>query len=353
MGTSLVTGATGLIGTHLVRALSDRGDSLRLLLRRTSDAGHLSDLDFERHTGDVTDRRAVRRAIEGVDRVFHLAGQTTMRSEASEEVFATNVGGARVVAEEALEAGVGRVIHTSSAVAIGPAEPGGRADERNHFDAFAAASIPYVLSKHESEGEMLRVAAHGLEVVIVNPTFVVGPGPRGGSSMELIKRLLSRQIPAYVDGGINVSDARDVAAGHLLADEKGEPGERYILGGRNFTVKRLFADVARISGVPAPPLRLPQPLALGLAASAERIDLGLPISPDETRSAAMWWTYSAAKAKRELGYSPRPHEETLSDAIAWQAEQLANGEGLDSPPPAVRLASVVGGAIRLAGRLLP
>lgn len=351
MGISLVTGATGLIGTHLVRALSNRGDDLRLLLRRSSDTTHLGEIEFERVTGDVTDRRAVRRAVEGVDRVFHLAGRTTMRADASDEVFKTNVGGARMVAEEALEAGVGRVIHTSSAVAIGPARPDERADERNHFDAFAAASIPYVLSKHESEGEMLRVAAHGLEVVIVNPTFTLGPGPRGGSSMDLIRRLLCRQIPAYVDGGINISDARDVAAGHLLADERGEPGERYILAGRNFTVKRLFADIARIADVPAPPLRLPQPLALGLAASAERVDLGLSISTDETRSAAMWWTYTAAKAKRELGYAPRSHEETLADAVNWQADQLSGRSS--SPPPAVRLAAVAGRTLKLAGRLVP
>ena len=158
-------------------------------------------------------------------------------------------------------------------------------------------------SKHEAESEVMRAAARGLDAVIVNPTFVLGPDDRGASSMGLLKRFLLRRIPAYVDGGLNIVDVRDVAAGHLLADAKGERGERYILGGRNFTLQRLFADLSRISGVAAPPLKVPAQLAEAGAAISETLGLPLGLAVDETRSAALWWTYSSAKAKRELGFS--------------------------------------------------
>lgn len=351
MGATVVTGGTGFIGSHLVRALRARGDDLRLLIRSASSADHLAGIDFERVNGDVTDRRAVRRALEGAETVFHVAGVTSMRRGQAPRLISTNVEGTRIVCEEALTAGVGRVVHCSSAAALGPSQPGDRADESQTFPA-AARGIPYVHSKHEAESEALRVAAHGLEVVIVNPTFVLGPDDPTGTSMGLVKRFLLRQIPVYVNGGINISDVRDVVRGHLLAERKGVAGERYILAGRNFTLQRLFADLARISGVPAPQLKLPAPLALGAAETVERLGLAIPISADEARSAALWWTYSPAKAKRELGYEPRPHEETLSDAIEWQAAELGERLG-GSPGVAEQALAAASRAARIAGKLVP
>ncbi len=348
---TLLTGGTGYIGSHLLRALTERGDRLRVLIRTGNPAEHLARVDFERVNGDVTDRRAVRRAVEGVDRVFHVAGVTSMRRGAAERVAAVNVGGTRIVCEEALAAGVERLVHTSSAAALGPAPENGRADETQPFPA-SARGIPYVHTKHEAEGEALRVAAHGLDVVIVNPTFVLGPEAPSVTSMGLVKRFLLREVPVYVNGGINVSDVRDVAAGHLLADELGRSGERYLLAGRNFTLQRLFADLSRLSGVPAPPLKLPAGIAAGAAGAVERLGLPLPISADEARSAAMWWTYSGAKAKRELGYSPRPHEETLSDAVNWQMHELGSRVG-GNPGVADQAFAAAGTAVRLAGRLVP
>ena len=174
MPKTLLTGGSGFIGSHLARALARRGDELRLLARRTAQLDHLEDLDFERVTGDVTDRRAVRRAMDGAERVFHVAGTTSMRPGSAERVFAVNVDGTRLVMEEALRAGVERVVHTSSAGALGPATPGGTADENQTFTA-GRLGIPYINSKHEAELEAFRLAAHGLDVVIVNPTFVFGP----------------------------------------------------------------------------------------------------------------------------------------------------------------------------------
>jgi dihydroflavonol-4-reductase len=346
---TLVTGGTGFLGSHVVRALAERGDQLRLLLRRGSALDHLSELELERAGGDVTDRRAVRRAMEGVDRVFHLAGTTSMRPGSRDAVFELNVKGTRLVMEEALAAGVERVVHTSSVAAIGPARARGTADESQPFTA-GHLGIAYANSKHEAEVEALRVAAHGLPLVIVNPSFVLGPDDPKGTSMALVRRFLLGRIPVYVDGGLNIVDVRDVARGHLLADEKGEVGERYILAGRNFTLDRLFADFARLSGREQLPVKLPgRPTAFAVRAMS-RAGLPLPVSPDEVRSATLWWTYRNTKARRQLGFEARPHEETLEDAVRWQMEQLGERVKTSRGPQEAALA-VLGPLLRLGGRV--
>ena len=351
MPTTTITGATGFIGSHLARGLARRGDDLRLLIRTDADVSLLEGIDYERVGGDVTDRRAVRRAVDGAARVFHVAGMTSMRSSDAGRVFDVNLGGTKIVAEEALAAGVERLVHTSSVAAIGPAPAGGRGDEGQAFTS-GGLGIAYMNSKHEAEAEVLRAAARGLDAVIVNPTFVLGPGARGSGSMGLLRRFLTRRIPAYVDGGLNVVDVRDVADGHLLADAKGATGERYILGGRNFTLQRLFADLQRISGVPAPPLKLPAQLATTGAMVSEQLGLPLGLSVDETRSAALWWTYSSAKAKRELGFAARPHEETLEAALAAMSDILGGRIGGD-PGRADAALGLAGRMMRLTGRLTP
>ncbi len=349
MAKTLVTGGSGFLGSHLVRALAARGDELRLLVRRSSQLDHLDDVEYERSVGDITDRRAVRRAVKGADRVFHVAGTTSMRSRDRDRVFDVNVGGTKTVLEEALRAGVERVVHTSTVGAIGPAKPGGAADERQAFTA-GGLGITYINSKHEAEMEALRLGAHGLPVVIVNPAFVLGPDDPHGTSNTLVRRFLLRHIPAYVDGGLNVVDVRDVAEGHLLADRKGKVGERYILGARNFTLARLFADLSRISGVEPPTLRLPGRLVLVWVEAAERAGLPTPTSVDELRSGMQWWTYRNAKARKELGFAPRPHEETLEDAVRWQLDHL--GATDDGERPSDLAMRLLGRAARLGGRLL-
>ncbi len=319
--TTLLTGASGFIGSHVASALAARGDELRVFARRSANLSPLEGIAYERATGDITDRRAVRRALDGVDRVFHVAGRTSLRPRDREAVFAANVRGARTMFEAAREAGVERFVHTSTVAAIGAAKPGGTIDEEGSFE-IGHLGISYANSKHEAELEGFRQAAHGLPLVIVNPTFTLGPEDPTGTSMSLVRRFLLGQIPAYVDGALNIVDVRDVAAGHLLADERGELGERYILGGRNFTFDRLFADLSRLSGVEPPPLKLPGRLALTGLEAAERLGLPVPVRGEEVRSAALWWTYRSAKAKRELGFAPRPHEETLEEAVRWQQDQL-------------------------------
>jgi dihydroflavonol-4-reductase len=317
--TTLVTGATGLVGSHVTRLLVARGDAVRVLVRERSPLDELAGLDVELAHGDVLDRRSVRRGMGGVQRVFHIAGMTSLRASA-DRVFAVNVGGTRIVLEEALRAGVARVVHTSSVAAVGPAPRGSTADEDQLFRA-GRYGLPYVNAKHEAELEAMRLAAHGLPVVVVNPAHVFGAGDRHGSSTELVRRFLRGQIPAYVDGALNVVDAEDVARGHLLADERGEVGERYILGNRNFTLDRLFADLARLSGVAPPALKLPLAAALALARAAELAPGRPAVTTIEVRASSLWWAFRSTKAKRELGWRPAHHEDTLQTTIDWYRER--------------------------------
>jgi dihydroflavonol-4-reductase len=347
---TLLTGATGLIGSHVARLLVERGDELRATVREGSNVEELERLGVASVRADLLDRRAVRRALQGAGRLFHVAGTANL-SMPRERTFAINVGSTRIVLEEALRAGVSRVVFTSSAAAIGPAPAGSTADETQVFDAGRYA-IPYVDSKHEAEVEALRLVARGLPIVIVNPTCVMGAGDTGRSSTAFVRRFLRRQIPAYVDGTLNIVGVQDVARGHLLADERGTVGERYIFGNRNFTLDRLFADLGRLSGVEPPAIKLPASAALALAGAAERVP-GLPIalpSAVEVRAGSLNWAFRNTKAKRELGWWTSPHEDCLEETIAWY--RWRDGEEIAHPgarqPLALRLA---GSAIRRAGRL--
>jgi dihydroflavonol-4-reductase len=333
-----VTGATGFLGSHVVPLLVDRGDEVRAFVRPTSDLHALEGLALTRVVGDVCDRRTVRRAMRGVDRVFHVAGTTNLRLP-REAAFALNVEGTRVVLEEALRAGVERVVYTSSVAAIGPARQGSVATEAGVWDA-ARYRIPYVDSKRQAELVALGLVERGLPAVIVNPAHVLGAGDRGRSSTVLVRRFLRRQIPAYVEGTLNIVGVQDVAHGHLLADERGVPGQRYILGNRNFTLDRLFNDLARLSGVEPPSVKLPVHVALAMARAGQPLGgLGMP-SPAEIRAASLHWAFSSAKAKRELGWRTSPHEDCLEETIAWYRER--EGERLSPPgsrqPVALRVA---------------
>ncbi len=312
MPKTLLTGGTGLIGSRVARRLLERGDDLRLALEPGVDP---PDLDAERVTCDVRERRAVRRALKGIERVFHCAGVTSLRPADAERLFDANVGGAKVVMEECLRAGVERVVMCSSAAALGPAPRGKTADETQLFTA-GHLGIPYVNSVHEAEVEAMRLAAKGLPLVCVNPAVALGAGDANLTSTRVVRNFLLGRVPVYVDGAVCVVDADDAAAGHLLADEQGAVGERYILGGRNFTWDRLFADLGRLSGI-EPPVKVPPPLAGATATLLGRTAL----NPVEVRAASHWWTYRSTKARRELGWRTRPHEETLEATVQWHLER--------------------------------
>jgi dihydroflavonol-4-reductase len=354
VATVLVTGATGFIGSHLTRALVERGDDVRAVVRASSRPGALEALPVRIVTADVTDRRSMRRVLRGVERVFHVAGTTRLRMP-PDELLRLNAGGTRIVLEAALAEGVQRAVHVSSVAAIGPAAPRATADERQVRPA--ALGIPYADSKLAAEVEALRVAARGLDLVIACPAHVMGYGDERRSSTDVVRRFLLGRVPAYVDGAINVVDVEDVAAGLVLCDERGATGERYILGNRNYTWERLFSELSRLSGVDPPPVKLPLPVALAAAEAAVRLPGPTPFTPAEIRAASHWWTYRSTRARRELGWTTRPHEDTVEATVAFWQERLGDRLRRASRPRrlgwrlaglAVRAAEEVGDRVRPA-----
>ncbi|MEA2426645.1 MAG: hypothetical protein QOF37_273 [Thermoleophilaceae bacterium] len=352
MGKTLVTGGNGFVGSAVVRLLAKRGDDLRLTRRRRSKWENLDGIDVETVDCDVLDRMAVRRALKGVDKVFHIAGVVSMRPAETERMYDVNVRGTRTVLEEALRAGVERAVLTSSVASIGPAKPGGTTDERQVFTA-GHLGIPYVNSKHEAEVEAFRIAARGLPLVVVNPAWAFGRGDVYARTTSIVRRFLLRRIPAYVPGALNVVDVEDVARGHLLAEQRGAVGERYILGNRNYTFDRLFADLARFSGVEPPALRLPAGAALRLAQAVDAASMRrVPITVQEVRIGSQWWTYRNTKAKRDLAWQPSPHEDTIEATVQWYLEREGDrmSRGPRSQPVTYKAAGV---ALSAARRLWP
>ena len=335
-----MTGGTGFIGSHLVRALLARGDDVRVTVRAASRDEALAGLEVERVTADLGDRAALRRAARGIERAFHVAGTTNLRM-APDQLTRINVDGTRNVLEACLAAGVERAVHVSSVAAIGPARRGGALDERHVRPG--PLGLPYPDSKHAAEVEAHRVAARGLDVVVACPAHVLGAGDVRRSSTEVVRRFLLRRIPAYVDGAICIVDVKDVAAGLLLCDERGKRDERYILGTRNYTWQRLFAELQQLSGIEGPPMRLPVPVALALAEAAVRTPGPTPLTPAEVRAAAHWWTYRSAKARRELGWKARPHEDTVEATVRFHRERLGDRLSGTRQPLPLR---VVGWAVR-------
>src|SRR5688500_2374995 len=350
MSKTLVTGGAGFIGSHVTRALAERGDDLRLTVRESTKKENLAGIEHDEVKCDLLDRRQVRRALRDVDRVFHCAGMTSLRAADAERLFEINVIATRNLLEECLRAGVERVVYTSSVAAIGPAPPGGRADESQLFTA-GRLGMPYVNSKHEAEVEGLRLAAQGLPLVCVNPCVVFGEGDVYGGSTSIVRRFMLGRIPAYVDGGLNIVDVVDVARGHLLADERGSTGERYILGNRNYTLDRLFADLGRVSGVEPPALKLPPALGLRLAQALEAAPGRAPITVDEVKAVGQWWTYRTTKAKREPGWSTSPAEDTLEATVNWYIESEGDRfkRSRRSQPIQYKLAAAMLGVIRRPG----
>jgi dihydroflavonol-4-reductase len=346
MARTLVTGATGFIGSHVAQLLVARGDEVCVTVRPDARVAMIAALDVQHIRANILDRRSIRRALKGVERVFHLAGTTNLNASRA-QVFSTVVEGTRIVLEEALRADVERVVYTSSVAAIGPARAGETADESTVWDAGRFA-IPYLDAKHEAEVIAMRLVARGLPLVIVNPGHVLGAGDPGRSSTVIVRRFLRRRIPAYVDGTLNIVGVDDVARGHVLADQRCVIGERYILGNRNFTMDRLFADLGRLSGVQPPAIKLPAIAALALARTGRQVGLsGLP-TPTEIRAASLHWRFSNRKARRDLGWRTSPHEDCLEETIAFYRD--LDGDRLAPPgarqPLALRLA---GSAMRRSG----
>ena len=317
----LLTGATGFIGGHVARLLAAQGASVRVLVRPASDRRTLEGLDAEIVEGDLADRASLDKAVAGCDQVFHVAADYRLWVPDPRELYHSNVGGTRNLLAAAAEAGVGRVVYTSTVGTIGIPGDGRSGDEASPVNAEDMVG-DYKRSKFEAEQVALEFAAQGLPVVVVNPTAPVGerdwkPTPTG----KIIVDFLRGAMPAYLDTGLNLVDARDVARGHLLAAERGRSGERYLLGARNMTLQEILQTLAELTGRRASRIRLPYSLAwliAALEAPISRLTGREPRAPLEgVRMARKKMFVSCAKAERELGFQPGSVEEALRRAVEW------------------------------------
>lgn len=308
---TLVTGATGFLGRHLLSLLVGRGEPVRALVRNPADAEELRRLGVEVALGDALEAEVGRSACDGCGLVYHLAGRVSHRRRDGALLRAANVESVRTVLA-ALEPGA-RLVHVSSVAAIGPAPgPEHAVDERHAFPPYAAG-YPYAASKRAGEQLVLAAAGRGTDAVVANPGFLLGPGDVHRVSTWHVESYLAGRLRFTAPGGLSNVDARDVAAGLVALAERGRAGERYILTSRdgNLAHGAFFRRLAEVTGVRHRMVALPRGLAL-LAA-------GVPVSPvhrDEVEAACNWWFYDPAKAERELGFATRPLDETLAETAA-------------------------------------
>lgn len=322
---ALVTGATGFVGANVARELLERGRSVRALVRESSDRGNVAGLDIELATGDLRDFASLRAAVKGCDEVYHVAAEYSFWSPDREEVFASNVSGTKNVMEACLAEGVGRVVYTSTVGTIGlggSEKPEVPRDENSPpaKDQFTGA---YKRSKLEAEEAALAYVAKGLSLVVVNPSAPVGPWDRKPTPTgAIIVDFMCGRMPAFLDTGLNIVHVRDVAAGHVLAAEKGKIGERYILGNANMSLDAILKTVARLSNRKAPRVKIPYGFAYlaGLASTviADKVTHKPPaVALEAVKMARFHMYFSAAKAVRELGLPQTPPDKAFADALSW------------------------------------
>lgn len=316
----LVTGATGFVGAAVSRKLLEAGRRVRVLIRGGGDRTNLDVPAIDIITGDLTDADSLRHAVRGCEGVFHVAADYRLWVRDPAAMFAANVEGTRMLMRAALDAGVARVVYTSSVATLG-IRAGEVSDEETPV-SFADMIGPYKQSKFLAEGEVRRmVAEDGLPAVIVNPSTPVGPGDvKPTPTGRMIVEAATGRMPAFVDTGLNVVHVDDVAVGHILAFERGTLGERYILGGDDMTLAAILAEIAALSGRKPPRIKLPHGAVMPLAYAAEawcRLAGGEPFATvDGVKMARKRMFFSSTKAQAALGYRARPARDALADAIA-------------------------------------
>jgi len=319
---TLVTGGTGFVGANVVRALLKRGVEVRALVRPRSDTRNLDSLEVELVAGDLRDRGSLEAALDGCDIVYHVGAMYALWARNPREIYDSNVTGTINILEAAGQAGVQKIVYTSSVATIGLPKDGTPGTEEVPLPPEDMVS-DYKRSKYLAEQEVLKYAQRGLPVVIVNPSFPVGawdvkPTPSG----QIIVNFLRGKIPAYVDTGLNVVDVEDVALGHVLAAERGRIGERYILGHTNLTLPELFQLLAQVSGMSAPRFRIPYGFAYLSACVSEFVARTITHKPPFVTLAGVKLSrkrmfFDTSKAVRELGLPQTPAIEALSKAVQW------------------------------------
>ena len=320
---AFVTGATGFLGSHVARVLSDQGASLRLLVRPTSNLKNLQGLNADTAIGDLRDPASLEKAMAGCDTVFHVAADYRLWVRDPEEMYRSNVEGTRSLLEAARRNGVRRVVYTSSVATIGFRTDGKPADEDSPV-SLADMIGHYKRSKFMAEQVALEAGrSGGMQVVTVNPTTPIGeqdvkPTPTG----RIVVDFLKRKFPAYVETGLNLVDVRECARGHVAALEKGRTGERYILGGEDLTLKEILDRLGQITGLPSPKVKLPYFFAFAAGVVDEAITgMILRREPratiDTVRMGKKKMFASSAKAERELGWKVVPADGALRRAVDW------------------------------------
>jgi dihydroflavonol-4-reductase len=320
-GTVLVTGASGFVGSAVARRLSEAGFAVRALVRPTSPTAHLAGLDLDFVSGDLREPASLREALAGVRYLFHVAADYRMWARNPQELIDTNVAGTRALMQEAMRAGVERVVYTSSVATLAARADGVSADETMPLEEQRAIGT-YKRSKVAAERAVEELIAQGLPAVIVNPSTPIGPRDvKPTPTGRIIVEAASGRMPAFVDTGLNMVHVDDVAEGHLAAFERGRIGERYVLGGQNASLAEILRTVAEAVGRRPPTIRIPRqalmPFAHVSEAIARRTGREPMLTLDGLRMAKNKMFFSSAKAERELNYRARPYREGIADAIAW------------------------------------
>jgi dihydroflavonol-4-reductase len=328
---AFITGATGFVGSHVAYALAERGARLRLLVRKNSRTDNIAGLNAETVVGDLRQPESLKKSMAGCEFVFHVAADYRLWVRDPDEMYRANVEGTRAVIHAAEETGVRRVIYCSSVATMGFTKTGQIVDETTPVSLDDMIGH-YKRSKFMAEEIALDAGRKGANVVVVNPTTPIGerdikPTPTG----RIVVDFLNRKFPAYVDTGLNLADVREVARGHLLAMEKAVPGERYILGGENLTLKQILDKLAALTGLPSPTTKVPHAVALGFAI-VDQLLVGRMLGKEPratveaVRMGRKKMFASSAKAERELGYETLPVDGAMERAIHWfQGHGYARG----------------------------
>ncbi|MEK6805179.1 MAG: hopanoid-associated sugar epimerase [Pseudomonadota bacterium] len=318
---SLVTGATGFVGSAVVRRLLKAGSAVRVLARPGSDRRNLLGLDVEVVEGDLTNPPSLARACAGCDALFHVAADYRTWAPKSQELYRANVDGTRAVLQAASGAGVRRVVYTSSVAVLGIPKDGTPGDEETPVSVNDMIGH-YKRSKFLAEEVADEFFKAGLPIVIVNPSTPIGPRDiKPTPTGRVVREAAAGKMPAYVDTGLNIVHVDDCAEGHWLAYQKGRVGERYVLGGTDMALREILEMIATIVGRKPPKLRLPHAAVMPVAYVAEAVAKLTGIAPvatiEEVRMSKKLMYFSSDKARRELGYAPRPPRKALEDAIQW------------------------------------
>jgi dihydroflavonol-4-reductase len=322
---ALVTGATGFVGAAVARTLSAAGWQVRVLARPGSDRANLQQLAAEVAEGDLNDLRSLERALEDCEALFHVAADYRLGARDPKPLYLTNVEGTRNILNAARTVGVKRTVYTSSVATIGIPPDGTPGEERTPV-GLANMIGHYKRSKYLAEEVARDAARAGMSVVIVNPSTPVGPGDiKPTPTGQLVLDAAAGRMPAYVDTGLNIVHVDDVAAGHLLAFERGRSGERYILGGEDMTLQMILAQIARLVGRTPPRIRLPYAAVLPVAYLAEAFakvsGRSGRVTLEGVRMSRKRMFFSSGKAVSELGYRWRPPPEAFADAVQWFRER--------------------------------